>query len=78
MAFRALQAAGDMITPMLISLVLALGLGAPLAIYLSSQPEYGASGMWIANIVYSTANTLAMLVWLSTGRWTQRASFAGR
>ena len=77
-AFRALQAAGDMITPMLISLALALGLGAPLAIYLSSQPEYGASGMWIANIVYSTANTLAMLVWLSTGRWTQRASFAGR
>ena len=77
-AFRALQAAGDMITPMLISLALALGLGAPLAIYLSGQPEYGASGMWIANIVYSTANTLAMLVWLSTGRWTQRASFAGR
>jgi putative MATE family efflux protein len=77
-AFRALQAAGDMITPMLISLALALGLGAPLAIYLSSQPEYGASGMWIANVVYSTANTLAMLVWLSTGRWTQRASVAGR
>ena len=61
-AFRTLQAAGDMITPMLISLALALGLGTPLAIYLSSQPEYGASGMWIANIVYSTANTLAMLV----------------
>lgn len=71
-AFRTLQAAGDMLTPMLISLVLALGLGAPLAVYLSGRPEIGASGMWIANAVYATANTLCMLAWLGTGRWTRR------
>ena len=75
-AFRTLQAAGDMITPMVISLVLAFGLGAPLAIYLSGRPEYGASGMWIANVVYSTVNTLLMLGWLLTGRWTRRAAGA--
>ncbi len=75
-AFRTLQAAGDMITPMLISLVLAFGLGAPLAIYLSSQPDYGSSGMWIANAAYSVANTLLMVAWLLTGRWTRRARVA--
>ena len=75
-AFRTLQAAGDMVTPMVISLVLAFGLGAPLAVYLSGRPEYGASGMWIANVVYSTVNTLLMLGWLLTGRWTRRAAGA--
>jgi putative MATE family efflux protein len=73
-AFRTLQAAGDMVTPMLISIVLALGVGAPLAIVLSSRPEFGASGMWIANVVYSAMNTLLMVGWLLTGRWTRRMS----
>jgi putative MATE family efflux protein len=72
-AFRTLQAAGDMITPMAISLVLAFGLGTPLALYLSGRPEFGASGMWIANAIYSVANTMLMLAWLLTGRWTRPA-----
>jgi Na+-driven multidrug efflux pump len=66
-----------MLTPMLISIVLALGLGAPLALYLSGRPEYGASGMWIANVVYSSVNTLLMVLWLATGRWTRRGANAG-
>lgn len=78
-AFRTLQAAGDMITPMLISLVLAVGLGTPLAVYLSGRPDFGASGMWIANAVYSVVNTILMVGWLLTGRWTRRgASVASR
>jgi Na+-driven multidrug efflux pump len=77
-AFRTLQAAGDMITPMAISIVLALGLGTPLAIYLSGRPEFGASGMWIANVVYSVANTLLMLGWLFTGRWARRSGAEAR
>ena len=77
-AFRTLQAAGDMITPMVISIVLALGLGTPLAIYLSGRPEFGASGMWIANVVYSVANTLLMLGWLFTGRWARRSGAEAR
>jgi Na+-driven multidrug efflux pump len=72
-AFRTLQAAGDMITPMAISIVLAVGLGAPLAILLSGRPEFGASGMWIANAVYSLVNTVLMIGWLMTGRWARRA-----
>jgi putative MATE family efflux protein len=71
-AFRTLQAAGDMITPMIISIVLALGFGAPLAIYLSGQPEFGATGMWIANAFYASLNTLMMVAWLWTGRWARR------
>jgi putative MATE family efflux protein len=76
-AFRTLQAAGDMLTPMLISIALAFGLGAPLALYLSGRPEYGASGMWIANVAYSSVNTLLMVLWLATGRWTRRGANAG-
>ena len=71
-AFRTLQAAGDMITPMVISIVLAVGLGAPLAVYLSGRPEFGASGMWIANAAYSFVNTALMMAWLLTGRWARR------
>lgn len=70
-AFRALQAAGDMVTPMAISLVLALGVGAPLATWLSASPELGASGLWIANVAYSAVNATLMLGWLATGRWTR-------
>jgi len=76
-AFRTLQASGDMVTPMVISLVIALGVGAPLAVWLSAKPEYGASGMWIASVVYSVLNTMLMLAWLMTGRWAARAA-AGR
>ena len=72
-AFRALQAAGDMISPMLISIVLALGLGTPLALYLSASTNLGATGMWIANATYATANAVLMVAWLATGRWTRRA-----
>jgi putative MATE family efflux protein len=61
-AFRALQAAGDMRSPMLISIGLALGLGVPLGWGLATRAELGATGMWIANLVYATANTGLMLL----------------
>ena len=70
-AFRSLQAAGDMSSPMIISLLLAAGLGMPLALLLT-RSELGATGMWIANLAYGVCNTLAMLAWLLTGRWTRR------
>ncbi len=69
-ALRTLQAAGDMITPMLISVVLAVSVGAPLGFWLSST-ELGATGMWIANLVYGVLNSMAMVGWLLTGRWTR-------
>ncbi len=71
-AFRSLQAAGDMSSPMIISLLLAGGLGIPLALVLTLRSELGATGMWIANLTYGVCNTLAMTAWLLTGRWTKR------
>jgi putative MATE family efflux protein len=71
-AFRSLQAAGDMSSPMIISLLLAGGLGIPLALALTQRTELGATGMWIANLAYGVCNTLAMVAWLLTGRWAKR------
>ena len=65
-AFRSLQAAGDMNTPMIISLLLSFGLGAPLAFALSDT-DLGATGMWIANTTYALANFAIMVAWLWTG-----------
>lgn len=70
-AFRSLQAAGDMTSPMVISLVLAGGLGIPLALTLTQRSVLGATGMWIANLAYGVCNTLAMVAWLLTGRWAR-------
>ncbi|MBM4383554.1 MAG: MATE family efflux transporter [Deltaproteobacteria bacterium] len=68
-AFRTLQAAGDMLTPMFISVGAAFGAGIPLAVILSSRLDYGATGMWIANLVYAVINAGLMLIWLARGKW---------
>jgi putative MATE family efflux protein len=71
-ALRTLQAAGDMNTPMLISVTLAVGVGTPLGVTLSSFTDLGATGMWIANLIYGVLNSMAMVLWLLTGRWVHR------
>jgi Na+-driven multidrug efflux pump len=76
-AFRTLQAAGDMRTPMLISVTIAFGVGIPLALLLASRLELGPTGMWIANLVYGALNCAAMLVWLARGRWMPAAQDSG-
>lgn len=68
-AFRTLQAAGDMLTPMFISVGAAFGAGIPLALLLSARLDYGATGMWIANLVYGAINAALMLWWLGRGKW---------
>ena len=70
-AFRTLQAAGDMNTPMIISVAAAVFVGAPLGFWLSSYTDLGATGMWIANLAYGSVNAVAMLAWLLTGRWAR-------
>lgn len=72
-AFRTLQAAGDMRTPMWISVSTALGLGAPLGYGLSTYTDLGASGMWMANFAYAMVNSALMMSWLLAGRWLDRA-----
>ena len=32
---------------------------------------HGATGMWIANLVYGSVNAAAMLAWLLMGRWAR-------
>jgi len=70
-AFRTLQAAGDMNSPMVISVTTAVLLGAPMGYYLATQSGLGATGMWIANFVYAVVNAVVMVGWLLTGRWAQ-------
>ena len=73
-SFRALQAAGDMNSPMLISVSVSMLLGAPLGYYLATQSGLGATGMWIGNLIYAIVNTLLTVGWLLVGRWTRRQS----
>ena len=70
-AFRALQAAGDMRSPMRISVTVALLIGAPLGFWLTTYSDLGATGMWIANLVYAVVNTVWMVAQLLRGRWTE-------
>ena len=70
-AFRSLQASGDMNSPMRISVAVALGVGAPLGWYLATQSGYGATGMWIGNLIYAVVNAVLMVGWLLSGRWTR-------
>jgi len=71
-AFRTLQASGDMLSPMVISVASAAFVGAPLGWWLSTRTDLGATGMWIANLVYALLNAGLMVGWLLTGRWTRR------
>jgi putative MATE family efflux protein len=77
-SFRALQASGDMNTPMLISVGAAVLVGAPLGYYLSTQTQLGATGMWIGNLAYSVTNAALMVGYLLTGRWARRLGPAAR
>ncbi len=70
-SFRALQAAGDMRSPMLISIGVAAFLGIPLALLLALRGDYGATGMWIANLAYAAVNAFLMIAWLLSGRWAR-------
>lgn len=71
-AFRTLQAAGDMRAPMLISIGTAAFLGAPLGFFLATRTDAGASGMWVANFAYAAVNCGVTVSWLMTGRWARR------
>ncbi len=59
-------------SPMVISVAVALGVGAPLGWYLATRADLGATGMWIANLVYAVINATLMIGWLLTGRWARR------
>jgi len=76
-SFRALQAAGDMNSPMIISISCALFIGVPLGYFLATRSDLGATGMWIANLIYGMANTALTVGWLLWGRWSRRSALSG-
>ena len=72
--FRALQGAGDVLVPMLISIANALLLTLPLGLYLSQSLGMGPDGLFIAQFASGTVGTLITGAWLLTGRWTHARS----
>jgi putative MATE family efflux protein len=72
--FRALQGAGDMVVPMVISLGSAFAIAVPLALFLTRSAQLGPTGVWIASPASSAVGTAAMGAWLATGRWARRAA----
>jgi putative MATE family efflux protein len=72
--FRALQGAGDVVVPMLISLGNSLLVVMPLGYYLAIVDGRGPSGIFIASFVGSLVSTTLTGAWIATGRWTRRAA----
>jgi Na+-driven multidrug efflux pump len=75
--FRALQGAGDMLVPMLISVLNSVLLTLPLGLYLSETQGMGPEGLFIAQFVSTLTGTVLTGGWVATGRWT-RARTHGR
>jgi putative MATE family efflux protein len=63
-SFRALQARGDMQTPMKISLGCALFVGVPVGWGLALGTSLGPTGIWIGTLAYTAANTGLTAAWL--------------
>jgi Na+-driven multidrug efflux pump len=71
---RSLQGAGDFVVPMLLSLGNTFLLTIPLGWYLSQHTSLAQTGLWISGPLSSFVATASLAAWLSTGRWTRRAS----
>lgn len=69
---RALQGAGDMLVPMLISVSSSLFVAIPLAIGLSQATGLGRQGIWTAFLVNSVVSTLGTALRVASGGWTRR------
>lgn len=69
--FRALQGAGDVFVPMLISMVNSIAITLPLGLYLTHSLEMGPQGLFIAQFSSGVLGTLLTGGWLATGHWTR-------
>lgn len=54
---------GDMRSPMVVSVSTAVFVGAPLAWWLVTHSDLGATGMWIANVVYALLAAGILIAW---------------
>jgi len=69
---RALQGAGDSLTPMILTLVSLWGIQVPLAIILSRVIEPSTHGIWWAIAIAVTIHGLLVAFFFQRGRWKQR------
>jgi len=69
---RALQGAGDTLTPMVLTLVSLWGIQVPLAIILSRVIMPSTHGIWWAIAIAVTIHGVLVTVWFQRGHWKQR------
>jgi putative MATE family efflux protein len=69
---RALQGAGDTVTPMVTTILGLWGLQVPLAILLPYYFTPATDGIWWSVAVALTANGLMVAVWFQRGKWKTR------
>ena len=67
---RAMNGAGDTLSPMVITLVTLLGLRIPLAGGLSR--ELGTNGIWLGMALSDVANGVITTLWFSRGKWKEK------
>jgi putative MATE family efflux protein len=71
---RALQGAGDMRVPMLISITAGVLVSIPLAFALSRPEAFGREGLWMAFLASSALATLGTGLRVASGRWASRGA----
>ena len=69
---RALNGAGDSLTPMIITILTLWGLQVPLAVWFSHLWHPATQGIWWAMAVAMVVNGLLIAGWFETGRWTHK------
>jgi putative MATE family efflux protein len=69
---RALNGAGDAVTPMIVTIVTLWGVQVPLAIVLSHIYEPATQGIWYAISAAMAINGILLTVWFQTGRWKHK------
>ena len=69
---RALNGAGDSMSPMIITILSLWGLQVPLAVFLSRIWQPPTQGIWWAIVTAFVVQGLLVAGWFETGRWKHR------
>ncbi len=69
---RALNGAGDAVTPMIVTILTLWGVQVPLAIVLSRIYQPATEGIWYAISAAMLLNGVLLTAWFQTGRWKHK------
>lgn len=67
-----MRGAGDTVATFVASLLNLWGVRVPLAAYLSSQPQLGIKGVWMAMMISPYVGTTLQAIYYRSGRWKRR------